>query len=153
MRSVVVSLTLAMLLLAGSAIATEARPVSKSYVVKSGKGQKRIHAKGAQVEFLASPRLQKNKNVFLSRLTLPAKGRVPEHRDPTEEYLYVLSGSGTLKLDGKPHTLSAGDTVYMAENALVSFQAGDSVVEVIQIFAPSGPEEKYSSWEKLVEGK
>ena len=79
---------------------------------------------------------------------MPAGGKVPEHRDPTEEYLYVLSGGGTLWIDGKKNKIGAGDTVYMPAKALVKFEAGKKPVEVIQVFAPAGPEKKYDSWKQ-----
>lgn len=79
-------------------------------------------------------------------VTFPAGTQVPEHRDPTEEYLYVLEGSGTLHMDDVVYEIKKGMAVYMPANAKVKFTAGRQPVKALQIFAPSGPEAKYKDW-------
>ena len=86
-------------------------------------------------------------NAFFAVLELSVGAKVPVHRDATEEYIYVLQGTGQITIDGSVHTLSAGAGVFMPANAEVSFVAtGTEPVKVIQFFAGQGPEAKYASW-------
>ena len=83
---------------------------------------------------------------FLGKLWLAPNAAVPEHQDPTEEYLYVLSGSGTLTLDGTVHEVGPGHVIYMPANATVSYQNGNAPMEAIQVFAGPASADKYAKW-------
>ena len=72
--------------------------------------------------------------------------RLPEHQDPTEEYIHVLRGTGTLTIDGSKHEVGPGDTVFMPANATVSYQNGNEEMVAIQVFAGPGPADKYDGW-------
>ena len=91
-------------------------------------------------------RLALGKNAFIGELSIQPGAKVPVHRDPTEEYLYVLSGGGTMTLNGTVHTVKEGDVVYMPAGAEVSFVNGKSVTRVLQVFAGPGPASKYDDW-------
>lgn len=136
------TLTLSLLALPCGALAK----TSQGYVLPLRQAPKKVHAKGATVQFLADPKIHGNKQLFMSVLTLPPSGKVPEHRDPTEEYLYVLEGSGTLWIDDKEFLVKPESVIYMPAGAKVRFQGSDKPVRVLQVFAPSGPEKKYDSW-------
>ncbi|MEM0911373.1 MAG: cupin domain-containing protein [Pseudomonadota bacterium] len=123
--------------------------VSGNQIVTEGDGITYQHEKGASVEVIHRADDALDANIFMAKLTIPAGGKVPEHRDSTAEYLHFLSGSGTMTLEGTKHEINPGDTVFMEKNALVSFQAGDEEVVVLQVFAPAGPESKYSTWSKI----
>ncbi len=104
------------------------------------------HKKGAKVQFLVTKGIGA-KSGFMSILTLPAGGQVPEHRDETEEYLYVLDGEGTIWIDDKSYKLKKEDSVFMPAKAKVKFLASKKgPVKVLQVFTPQGPEKKYNSW-------
>ena len=105
---------------------------------------KKTHAKGAVVEFLAHPSIHKNKNAFIARLTVPAGGKVPVHRDKTEEYLYILEGQGTIWINGKKISIKTNDTIFMPANAEVKFENGPKKLVALQVFAGIGPEVKYN---------
>ncbi|MCA9659567.1 MAG: cupin domain-containing protein [Myxococcales bacterium] len=85
-------------------------------------------------------------NAFLARLELAGGGAVPEHRDATEEYLYVLEGSGELMIDDQAYTIAPGTAVYMPANAKVSYQNGDARLVALQVFAGPAPAAKYDAW-------
>jgi len=87
------------------------------------------------------------KNAFFAVLRIQPGGKVPLHRDATEEYIYVESGTGTITIDGTDHDLRPGSGVFMPANAEVSFAVtGDGPVTVVQFFAGQGPEAKYAGW-------
>lgn len=83
---------------------------------------------------------------WLGRLELAAGAKVPEHQDSTEEYIHVLSGHGTMRIDGKTTEVGPGDTVYMPANARVSFENGRENLTALQVFAGPAPAAKYASW-------
>lgn len=119
-------------------------------VVNLEEAPEKIHEKsGAEVKFLATPEGQDTKAAFVAHLTVKAGGLVPEHRDSTEEYLYVLSGEGTIWIDDVKHEVCPGSLIYMPANAKAKFQAGGEDVKVLQVFAPPGPEKKYEGWKRV----
>ena len=85
-------------------------------------------------------------NAYLGRLWLAAGAQVPLHRDPTEEYLYILEGSGELTMDGQTYQLQPGHAVYMPAGAEVTFKNGDQPLMAVQIFAGSESAKKYEKW-------
>jgi quercetin dioxygenase-like cupin family protein len=98
----------------------------------NGKSSVRLLAQGA--------------NAFLGKLELQAGASVPENEDPTDEYIHVLSGHGTLTMDGKQYEIAPGSTIYMPAHVKVSYQNGDEPLVAIQVFAGPGPAAKYDAW-------
>ena len=86
------------------------------------------------------------KNAFIARLTVAPHGAVPLHRDPTEEYLMIESGGGEITIDGVKKTVKAGDMIYMAAKAEVSFKNGPDPLIAIQVFAGPKSARKYDQW-------
>lgn len=101
--------------------------------------------KGAGEIFL----LARGQQAFVGKLELAPGGEVPEHRDPTEEYIHILEGGGTFAIDDRTHTVGPGSTIYMPANAKVSFKNGPSKLVAIQVFAGPGPAAKYDEWEPV----
>lgn len=93
--------------------------------------------------------LVQGREAFLGLLRLEPGASVPEHRDETEEYLYVLSGGGEITIDGTRSTVAPGTAVYMPARASVSFQNGPRPTEVVQVFAGPEPASKYSAWKAV----
>ena len=90
--------------------------------------------------------LAQGKNAFIGQLSLAPGAQVPIHRDATEEYIYIVSGSGQITIDGKTSQVNAGTTIYMPAKAKVSFKNGDQPLVAIQIFAGPSPAAKYDKW-------
>lgn len=93
--------------------------------------------------------LARGHEAFVARLEMDPRAAVPEHRDATEEYIHVLEGSGTITIDDRVYPLAAGDTVYMAADAKVSFENGDAPLVGLQVFAGPEPSAKYDAWTPL----
>ncbi len=100
----------------------------------------------ATVRVLAGPDHGGAEHALMAVLELAANAEVPTHRDATEEFVYVLEGGGLITIDGKRHTLSKGDAVYMPAGAEVRYINGPTMSQVLQVFAPPGPEQKYEGW-------
>jgi len=90
--------------------------------------------------------LVRGENAFIARLGIAPGAKVPTHRDPTEEYIHVLSGSGKITIDGKTTAIGPGATVYMPAKAEVSFVNGAATMTVLQVFAGPAPAKKYDTW-------
>jgi quercetin dioxygenase-like cupin family protein len=87
-------------------------------------------------------------SAFVGLLEISPGAGVPEHQDESEEFIYVLEGGGAITVDGQPHTIGAGDLVYMPAGATVSFAAGEAgPTRVLQIFAPAASAAKYDAWQ------
>ena len=91
--------------------------------------------------------LAQGQNAFVGRLELAPGIGVPEHQDATEEYIYVIAGSGILTMDGKEYPVEAGSMIYMPANATVSFKNGPEPMIGVQVFAGPGPATKYDTWQ------
>ncbi|MFO7563696.1 MAG: cupin domain-containing protein [Enhygromyxa sp.] len=91
--------------------------------------------------------LARGHEAYLGMLQMDAEAAVPTHRDPTEEFIHVLEGGGTMTIDGQTYEITAGTTIYMPANAEVSFQNGAEPMRAIQVFAGPEPATKYEAWE------
>lgn len=119
-------------------------PEISAAVIKAAAAEVRTAPSGkAGVTILA-----RGENAFVAKLRMDAGAAVPVHRDATEEYIHVLSGGGTITVDGTEHAIAAGDTVYMPANAEVSFQNGDAELVGLQVFAGPEPASKYGAWDR-----
>ncbi len=90
--------------------------------------------------------LAEGHNAFIGKLELAPHAQVPEHQDPTEEYIHVLSGRAQMTMDGKSYTVEPGATIYMPAFTKVSVQNGDEPLVGLQVFAGPSPARKYDAW-------
>jgi DNA-binding XRE family transcriptional regulator len=86
---------------------------------------------------LLSPYLARKMEAFSGRLA-PGTGNVARRlREPTEEFIYVLSGALLVGLDGGEHTLCAGDSIYFDGLSLQKLAcASDEEVTWISVITP-----------------
>lgn len=85
-------------------------------------------------------------NAFIGKLSMEPGAAVPSHRDSTEEYIYILEGSGMMTIDGKEYAVGPNTAIYMPANAEVSFQNGEEKTVALQVFAGPEPSAKYEKW-------
>jgi quercetin dioxygenase-like cupin family protein len=130
---------------ATQSIASTTEPAPVGAVIVNAQAERRQAPNGkAWVTILA-----RGNNAFLGKLEMEPGAEVPEHRDPTEEYIHVLEGSGRMVIDGKEHAVAAGTTIFMPPNALVTYLNGPERLVALQVFAGPDPASKYDSWKKL----
>ena len=91
--------------------------------------------------------MKTGKSAFIGRLTLAANAKVPQHRDPTEEYLLIEQGQGLITIDGQKTKVKQGDLIYMPAHAEVSFINGAQKLVALQIFAGPKSAVKYNKWQ------
>ena len=90
--------------------------------------------------------LARGQNAFLGMLSMKPGAAVPLHRDSTEEYIFILEGTGTMMIDGVSYVVGPNSVIYMPAGAEVSFQNGDEPMVGIQVFAGPEPADKYNTW-------
>ena len=90
--------------------------------------------------------LARGQNAYIGHLRMDGGGAVPVHRDATEEFIHILSGGGTITIDGQAHEVGAGATIYMRADAEVSYQNGPEEMVALQVFAGPEPAAKYDAW-------
>jgi quercetin dioxygenase-like cupin family protein len=74
-------------------------------------------ANGYAEIMLAAGEINSVHKFSMGRQLLPPGGRVRLHaHDRAEEVFYVLKGSGVAEIDGQPHRLSPGVTLYFGHN-------------------------------------
>lgn len=98
-------------------------------------------------------RLADGHNAFFGVLKLAPGAAVPEHRDATEEYIYVLSGSGVVTINGDSYEVAPHSLIYMPPDALVSYSNGPAELVAVQVFAGPGPADKYDAWKAAASGE
>jgi quercetin dioxygenase-like cupin family protein len=76
-------------------------------------------------------------------IEMDAGAKVPQHVHEHEtELLYLLSGSGTLTVDGVDMPVGPTTVVQIPPNVPHSFVAADAVT-ALQLYAPPGPEQRF----------
>jgi quercetin dioxygenase-like cupin family protein len=120
----------------------DGKPAQTNYVVPLKDAEQRQSPSGTGTVTI----LARGDNAFVAKLQMDPRAEVPEHRDPTEEYIHVLSGSGTMTIEGQRFAVEAGTTIYMPAHALVKFENGDAPLVALQVFAGPEPAEKYNLW-------
>ena len=94
-------------------------------------------------------RLAEGTNAFIGHLWLAPKATVPEHRDDSEEYLFILQGGGQIFIDGVSYEIKKGHLIYMHSGARVRYINGNQPLKAIQIFAGPESASKYNSWQEM----
>ena len=73
--------------------------------------------RGGDVRTLLSPKTVGSTSGFMGVATIPAGDWISEHFHPySEEFIYVVRGAITARLDGEPRPLSAGEALYIPLN-------------------------------------
>ncbi len=134
---------------AGAAVGVASKPVPvqqppstrASAVIPVAQVETRHKGDQATVQLLA-----RGDNAFVGKLTMAPGAEVPEHTDPTEEYIHILAGGGVFTIDGQTYDVGPGTTIYMAPGARVQFKNGPEQLVALQVFAGPGPADKYNQW-------
>ena len=73
---------------------------------------------------------------------LDAGSKMPQHRHPQEQIVYILEGRMRLIVDGTPNEMTTGDSFYLAGNVPHGVETIDKT-RVLDTFSP--PREEYLS--------
>jgi quercetin dioxygenase-like cupin family protein len=88
---------------------------------------------------------------YMGRGIFQPGAEVPEHVHSNElEAVYVISGTGKVTIGKQSYDIGPGSAVYVPPNTPHSFtNNGKEPVEVIHMYSPGGPEERFKSWKRL----
>jgi mannose-6-phosphate isomerase-like protein (cupin superfamily) len=107
-------------------------------------------AGNAEVQLLLEKEKTGNPNFYLGRASfLPGSGVAEHTHENSIEMVYLISGSGEFTMAGKTYSIQAGDAMYIPMKTVHSFHnTGKETVEVIQMYSPAGPEERFKNWKR-----
>jgi quercetin dioxygenase-like cupin family protein len=88
---------------------------------------------------------------YLGRGTFLPGAELPSHRhDTSEELIYVISGRGTMTLGGYRLPAEPGAAFRIPAGIEHAFRVdGEQPVEVVQVYSPAGPEQRFKGWEPV----
>ena len=76
-------------------------------------------------------------NQSLAEATVPAGGATERHYHKlSEEFYYILEGSGMIEIDGESKHVSAGDAILIPANAWHQIMAADDTLKFLCCCAP-----------------
>ena len=108
-------------------------------VVRAGRRPK-FSSPDSVVEYeLLTPDLSRKMEVICGRVK-PGSGNVVRHlREPTEEWIYVLSGALLVRLTATEHVLNPGDSIYFEGAQLRALECASTSEDVIwiSVFTPA----------------
>jgi len=114
-------------------------------IVSADTGTARVNApKTAQAVMLAD-----GLEAYVGLLSLEPEATVPEHRDASEEFIYVIEGSGVIHINGSETEIGPGMAIYMPANSLVKYENGNETLTALQVFAGPESAEKYQQWDEI----
>lgn len=84
----------------------------------------------------------KNYSMLVNTINAGVRGRAHKH-DVNEHCWYILSGTGTVFIEGEAHRVGPQTAVYVPADTMHSVDAdeGEDLTYVV-IYAPGGPEQK-----------
>ena len=121
----------------------------ENQVVRAGSAQTFRSPDGlATMELLLEP--PDGSASYLGRAVFLPGARSPVHQHPeSEELVYVLSGSGTMTLGDATLAVEKGMAVRIPAGVPHSFTVGgEEPMEIVQVYSPGGPEQRFRAWEQ-----
>lgn len=126
------------------------RPHGELHVVHEGGALAHwqpVPANGYAEVLLASHDVDSVHRFSMGRQLLPPGGRIRLHaHDRSEEVFYVLRGRGVAEIDGAPHPLAPGTTLYFGHNRRHTIvNDGDEDLQWVWFFLPGGLEDFFAA--------
>ena len=150
----IASVVLAVFLVNGPALAGSDDGATPHIVRDTHTAVPRVSGNGKATVWQLAGAEEGAKNAFFGLLALAPGAKVPVHRDATEEYIYILSGTGEITIDGQTTAVGPGFGIFMPALAEVRFEVtGTEGLTAVQFFAGQGPEGKYEGWALLEANK
>jgi quercetin dioxygenase-like cupin family protein len=109
---------------------------------------KRNDAGTSEIHMLINKEQTGDPRFYMGSARFQPGASVAEHVHQTSvEIVYVISGAGIFTMSGKRFNVKAGTALYIPENTPHSFSnSGKESVEIVQVYSPGGPEERFKAW-------
>lgn len=102
-----------------------------------------LHGGAGTFRILIDEEMSGAKHFSLLVNTMKAGVEGSEHKHEEEHCFYILSGRGTMYIDGKPFEVGPEMAVYAPPNVMHKFDAGpDEDLTYVVVYAPPGPEQQ-----------
>ncbi len=90
-------------------------------------------------------------SAYLGRGTFLPGAEAPVHLHPeSEEIVYVLSGEGTMLLGDREVVVQKDMAIRIPAGVAHSFRVtGEKPLEVVQVYSPAGPEQRFKDWKQV----
>lgn len=99
---------------------------------------------GRVLSIRATPANGTSTHMAVGVSVLPSGYSTPPHEHEAEELATVLSGSGSITIDGVDHPVVPGDVVLTPSRSVHLTSAGpDGPLVVLWVYAPAGSEERW----------
>jgi mannose-6-phosphate isomerase-like protein (cupin superfamily) len=87
---------------------------------------------------LLNARDASSRRLTVTLVELPRNRRVPAVRhEKTHEWIYVVRGSGSARLDRRSVPLKAGDYLYLPPKVWHSFSSGRTGLSAVSVYGPA----------------
>lgn len=99
---------------------------------------------GRVLSIMATPANGTSTHMAVGVSVLPADYSTPPHEHEAEELATVLSGSGTITIDGVDHPVTVGSVVLTPSYSThVTSSGPDGPLVVLWVYTPAGSEERW----------
>lgn len=125
-----------------SALPSASASTAPTYEIAAGRGQAALLLNAGTG----------SREAAISRLVLRSGAEVPEHvHAQSAEFLYVVRGEVVVRIEGKAHSLRAGDAVRIPAGQKHSGAVPISVeqAELVQVYVGPGPEQRFTQGKRL----
>lgn len=120
-----------------------AKGFPRAQLAKSGQ---RFALPAGSVELFFDREATADGGASFATMTMPGGATVPAHAHDNEtEVLFVRTGGGTMEVDGVSIAVAAGHGIAIPPGHRHGFVAGADGVEVLQVYTPSGPEQRFKT--------
>ncbi len=116
---------------------------NKKYVVSVGDAVEGVlHGRAGTFRILIAEETTGAKNYSLLVNTMNAGVKGEEHKHEKNEHCwYILSGKGTIYIEGEPHAIEPDMAIYVPANVLHRIDVDpDEALTYVVVYAPPGPE-------------
>lgn len=87
--------------------------------------------------YFVTPKMFETKALAGELIIYPPNTKASNHHhEGAEHFQYIIKGSGTVFLDGKPHPIRANDVIYNYERELHYFATEDEEMVFVEFFVP-----------------
>ena len=97
--------------------------------------------------------LLRGEEAYMGRWTLAPNAQTAPRTTSSEEYFYVLEGSGVVVIGGQSYILGPHMAIFVPSGAEVAFTNGAERLVAVQVFAPAAGADRYQPWRLRDDGE